>query len=49
MQKNENIMRRDPAAWQNFPSSALPPELRDRNERGIRRLVDGEYSTGDVE
>jgi NADP-dependent aldehyde dehydrogenase len=38
-----------PAAWQNFPSSALPAELRDRNERGIRRLVDGEYSTGDVD
>ncbi len=37
-----------PAAWQDFPSSVLPPELRDRNERGIRRLVDGEYSTGDV-
>ena len=37
-----------PAAWQDFPSSALPPELRDRNECGIRRLVDGEYSTGDV-
>ena len=37
-----------PAAWQNFPSSLLPAELRDRNERGIRRLVDGAYSTGDA-
>ena len=37
-----------PAAWQNFPSSLLPAELRDRNERDIRRLIDGEYSTGDV-
>ena len=38
-----------PAAWQNFPSSLLPAALRDRNERGVRRLVDGKYSTGDVE
>ncbi len=37
-----------PAAWQDFPSSLLPAELRDRNERGVRRLADGKYSREDV-
>lgn len=30
-----------PVAFQNFPSVCLPPELRDENPLGIRRLVDG--------
>jgi NADP-dependent aldehyde dehydrogenase len=29
-----------PVCFQNFPPSALPPELRDENPRGIWRLVD---------
>lgn len=32
------------AAWQSFPESALPEELKDENPRGISRLVDGKYS-----
>ncbi|MEZ4697696.1 MAG: aldehyde dehydrogenase (NADP(+)) [Rhodothermales bacterium] len=31
-----------PICYQNFPQDALPVELRDGNERGIWRLVDGE-------
>lgn len=27
-----------PVAWQNFPDAALPPELRDANPLGIRRM-----------
>jgi len=30
-----------PVCYQDFPQQLLPPELRDRNERGIWRLVDG--------
>ena len=30
-----------PACWQDWPPELLPPELRDDNPRGIRRLVDG--------
>lgn len=30
-----------PVCFQNFPSSALPPELDDRNPRGLMRLVNG--------
>lgn len=30
-----------PACWQDWPQEALPPELRDDNPRGIKRLVDG--------
>ena len=30
-----------PVCYQNFPQSQLPRELRDKNERGIWRLVDG--------
>ena len=33
-----------PVAYQNFPSSALPPELQDGNPRGIWRLLDGEWT-----
>ena len=31
-----------PVAYQSFPDAALPPELRNANERGIWRLVNGE-------
>jgi NADP-dependent aldehyde dehydrogenase len=34
-----------PVAYQGFPQSLLPPELRDDNPRGIWRLVDGELTT----
>jgi 2,5-dioxopentanoate dehydrogenase len=30
-----------PVCFQNFPASALPSELDDRNSRGLMRLVDG--------
>jgi len=30
-----------PVCYQDFPQELLPPELRDANERGIWRLVDG--------
>jgi NADP-dependent aldehyde dehydrogenase len=33
-----------PVAYQNFPQSLLPPELRDQNPRRIWRLVDGELT-----
>lgn len=33
-----------PVCYQNFPSEALPMELRDANERGIWRLVDQEWT-----
>lgn len=33
-----------PVAFQGFPQAALPPELRDENERGIWRLVNGELT-----
>lgn len=33
-----------PLCYQSFPGEALPVELRDRNERGILRLVDGVYT-----
>lgn len=33
-----------PVAYQGFPQSLLPPELRDGNPRGIWRLVDGELT-----
>ncbi len=32
-----------PLCYQGFPEEALPPELRDSNERGIWRLVDGQF------
>jgi NADP-dependent aldehyde dehydrogenase len=37
-----------PICFQNFPDSSLPIELRNKNERGIWRLVDGEMTKGDV-
>ena len=33
-----------PVCFQNFPPSALPPELRDENPRGIWRLVDDTFT-----
>lgn len=30
-----------PVCWQDWPQDLLPPELRDDNPRGIRRMVDG--------
>jgi 2,5-dioxopentanoate dehydrogenase len=33
-----------PVAFQGFPQEALPPELRDRNELGIWRLVNGQMA-----
>jgi NADP-dependent aldehyde dehydrogenase len=37
-----------PVCYQNFPESLLPPELRNRNERGIWRQVDGELTKNDI-
>lgn len=37
-----------PVCYQDFPQSTLPPELRDRNERGIWRKIDGEPSKEDI-
>lgn len=37
-----------PICYQNFPGTALPPELRDRNERGIWRRIDHEMTRDDV-
>jgi NADP-dependent aldehyde dehydrogenase len=37
-----------PLAYQNFPQTALPPELKDTNPRGIWRLVDGQTTRGDL-
>ncbi len=33
-----------PVCYQDWPEAALPVELRDENERGIWRLVDGEWT-----
>jgi len=33
-----------PVCFQNFPQQGLPVELRDRNERGIWRIVDNEVT-----
>lgn len=33
-----------PVCYQNFPQTALPPELQDGNPRGIWRLVDGKWT-----
>ena len=33
-----------PICYQDFPQSALPPELRDDNPRKIWRLVDGQMT-----
>ncbi len=37
-----------PVCWQDFPQAALPAEVRDRNERGIWRLVDGSPTRADI-
>ena len=37
-----------PVCYQNFPEATLPPELRNRNERGIWRLVDNELTKDDI-
>lgn len=37
-----------PLCYQNFPDAALPPELRNRNERAIWRKIDGEITKADV-
>ncbi len=37
-----------PIAYQGFPQDALPTELRDRNEAGVWRMVNGEMSRDDV-
>mgnify|MGYP006954428295 CR=1 FL=1 len=37
-----------PVCFQDFPDEALPVELRNRNARGIWRLVDGAPSRGDL-
>ncbi len=37
-----------PVCFQDFPQAVLPPELRNRNERGIWRLVNGELSQADL-
>jgi NADP-dependent aldehyde dehydrogenase len=37
-----------PICYQNFPDDALPPALRDHNELGIMRLVNGTLSRNDV-
>jgi NADP-dependent aldehyde dehydrogenase len=38
-----------PICYQSWPQAALPAELRDKNERKIWRLVDGELTKEDVE
>ena len=37
-----------PVCYQDFPQSALPPELQDPNPRGVWRLVDGAFTKGAV-
>lgn len=37
-----------PICYQNFPDAALPEALRNRNSRGIWRLVDGEWTKDDA-
>jgi alpha-ketoglutaric semialdehyde dehydrogenase len=32
-----------PICYQGFPESALPPELRDANPRGVHRIIDGKF------
>lgn len=38
-----------PVCYQNFPDTALPVELRNRNEQGIWRLVDDRLMRDDIE
>jgi alpha-ketoglutaric semialdehyde dehydrogenase len=37
-----------PVAFQNFPDSALPAELKNKNARNIWRIVDGKFTKDDV-
>jgi NADP-dependent aldehyde dehydrogenase len=37
-----------PICYQDFPQHALPPELRDRNERAVWRMINGEPTRDDV-
>ena len=37
-----------PVCYQDFPDAELPAELRNRNEKRIWRMVDGELTRGDV-
>jgi alpha-ketoglutaric semialdehyde dehydrogenase len=37
-----------PVCFQNVPDAFLPPELRNRNERGLWRLVNGQLTKDDV-
>ncbi|HEY0792377.1 MAG TPA: aldehyde dehydrogenase (NADP(+)) [Chthoniobacterales bacterium] len=37
-----------PVCYQNFPENLLPPELRDRNARGIWRLINGQLTKDHV-
>jgi hypothetical protein len=37
-----------PIAFQNFPDSALPAELKNKNARNIWRIVDGKFTKDDV-
>ena len=37
-----------PIAFQNFPDSALPVELKNKNARNIWRIVDGKFTKDDV-
>jgi NADP-dependent aldehyde dehydrogenase len=37
-----------PVCYQNFPDAALPAELRNKNARGIWRLVDGKFAKDDA-
>ncbi|MBI1375428.1 MAG: aldehyde dehydrogenase family protein [Phycisphaera sp.] len=37
-----------PVCYQSFPDAALPPELRNKNERGIWRKIDGETTRDDA-
>ena len=37
-----------PVCFQNWPSSLLPLELQDKNSIGLHRLINGNYSTGNI-
>jgi len=37
-----------PLCYQNFPDAGLPVELRNKNERGILRLVDNAWTRDDI-
>ena len=37
-----------PVAYQNFPDTSLPPELKDANPQGLWRGVDGQWTQGSI-